>query len=356
MADSPVTQLQVGPPLPRGIRPPTPVNIRVTGIEVTQAVQVDHCGGCYGTLPSRNQLNRDQPGQATCQGVTMAQGKITVVRVYAHDDSGTLSGAIAQLDVLDDKGNRISTLSPQSSPAQLTTSSCPGICVNRPERANPGSSFNFVIPWILTNRDFLSFRATVNPPTGPSTGGLCLGCHGNVFTLYYVLFQPVSTVQIHPIPLTLGGVQTTVPASQVFAGAQTVFPVSLNIRDYDPVRPIDGLTNYNAALAVLDRGRMTTSHRANTRSECSSTAWVASRGTPSRRWTRRGGLTRRRSCPMPGDRSPPWRMSSGTGSGCSTPTPAATAPRTRTWAAWVRIPMGRLTAGGNAWNGNPNTR
>ena len=56
----------------------------------------------------------------------MAQGKITVVRVYAHDDSGTLSGATAQLDVLDDKGNRISTLSPQSSPAQLTTSSCPG--------------------------------------------------------------------------------------------------------------------------------------------------------------------------------------------------------------------------------------
>jgi hypothetical protein len=255
IAYSAATRLQVGPPLPRGILPLTSVDITVTGIEVTQAVQVDHCGGCVGTLPSRNQLSSNPPGQATYQGVTMAQGKDTVVRVYAHVASGTLSGATAQLDVLDDKGNRLATLSPDSSPAQLTTSPCRlGICVDSSERANPGSSFNFVIPWQETYRDFVSFRATVSPPRGPGKGGQCFGCRGNVFTLLFVPFQPVATVQIHPIPLTVGGVQTNVPAGQVFAGTQALFPMYLKIWNYDNVRAVDGLSNYDAALAVLDRG------------------------------------------------------------------------------------------------------
>jgi hypothetical protein len=232
-----------------------PVDLTVTGIEVTQAVQVSHCGGCLGTLPSRDQRNpKSSSGQATYQGPTMAQGKITVVRVYAHVDSGTLTGATAQLDVLDDKGNRITTLSPDSAPAALTPSNCAGVCVNGSERANPGASFNFVIPWQETYRDFISFRATVSPPTVPGKGGQCFGCRANMFTLYFVPFQPVATVQIHPIPLTVGGVQTGVPASQVFAGAQTVLPVSLNVWRYDNVRPVDGLNNSSAALAVLDRG------------------------------------------------------------------------------------------------------
>jgi hypothetical protein len=253
-AYSAAANLQVGPSLPPGIPLPKPVNVTVTGIEVTQAVQVDHCGGCVGTLPSRNQLNGNSPGQATYQGVTMAQGKVTVVRVYAHVASGTLSGATATLDLLDDKGNRLATFSPDSSPAQLTPSNCAGICVNRLERANPGSSFNFEIPWQETSRDFISFRATVTAPGGPNTGGQCFGCRGNVFTLLFVPFQPVATVQIHPIPLTIGGVQTGVPAGQVFAGAQAVFPVDFKIWNYDNVRPVDGENNSQAAINVLDRG------------------------------------------------------------------------------------------------------
>ena len=255
VAYSPTTNLQFGPPLPRGILPLKPVDLTVTGIEVTQAVQAAHCGGCLGTLPSRNQSNPNtSAGQATYQGPSMAQGKITVVRVYAHVDSGAVSGATAQLDVLDDKGNRITTLSPDSSPAQLTPSNCAGICVNSSERAKPGSSFNFLIPWQQTYRNFISFRATVSPPTGPGQGGQCFGCRSNVFTLNFVPFQPVTTVDIHPIPLTVGGVQTNVSAGQVFAGAQAVFPVSLDVWNYDNVRPVDGLNNYDAALAVLDRG------------------------------------------------------------------------------------------------------
>jgi hypothetical protein len=126
--------------------------------------------------------------------------------------------------------------------------------VNRSERANPGSSFNFEIPGQETDRDFISFRATVSPPAGRGRPGLCYGCRDNEFTLLFVPFQPVATVQIHPIPLTIGGVGTNVPAGQVFAGAQAVFPVYFKIWNYDNVRPVDGQSTGQAAVDVLDRG------------------------------------------------------------------------------------------------------
>ena len=168
---------------------PKPVSILVTGIEVTRAVQESHCGGCRGTLPSRSQSNPTKsPGRASYPteergGVPMAAGKFTVVRVYAHVTSGTLSGATAQLEVLDSSGNRISTSRPDTSPAQLVVSNCSGVCVNSSERANPGSSFNFLVPWQETYHRFLGFRATVTAPPGPNANGECLGCRGNVFTL-----------------------------------------------------------------------------------------------------------------------------------------------------------------------------
>jgi hypothetical protein len=58
-------------------------DIHVTGIEVTQGIQEESCTGCTGTLPSRDQANASTPGEADYQGVTLAAGKYTVVRVYA---------------------------------------------------------------------------------------------------------------------------------------------------------------------------------------------------------------------------------------------------------------------------------
>jgi ELWxxDGT repeat protein len=266
VAYSAAANLQVGPPLPRGL--PAPVNIIVTGIEVTQAVQNSGCAGCTGTLPSRSQSSIFTPGQATYQGVTLAAGKFTVVRVYAHyiqnGAPAPLAKARAQLEVLDSAGTRLSTPQlPDSAPAAgLTPLSC-RYCVSTAERANPDSSFNFLIPWQETAHRSLTFRATVTPPFGV---GLCGGCGANVFTLDSVPFVPTATVPIYPIPLTIGsnasncgivraiGCTTQTP-QQVFDDTTTVLPEQFQIFPWDAPLQIDGTKDACAAAAkVSERG------------------------------------------------------------------------------------------------------
>ena len=302
--------LEVGPPLPPGVKLPTLFSILVTGIEVTQAVQESHCGGCLGTLPSRNQSNPTKsPGRASYPteeqgGVPMAAGKFTVVRVYAHVTSGTLSGTTAQLEVLDSNGNRISTLSPDTSPAQLTVSNCSGVCVNASERANPGSSFNFLVPWQETYHRFLGFRATVTAPPGPNAQGQCLGCRGNVFALSSVPFLPTATVPIHPIPLTvsdgaancgssLANGCTNQTVQQVFGDTQTVLPEPLQLFPYDAPLNVAGMTACKAPPRSASAGRTTTSARAITGSACSPGARARSR-TAARWAATRSSTTERR--------------------------------------------------------------
>ena len=270
-AISPAGPLQVGPPLPRGLPWPAPVNVIVTGVEVTQAVQAFGCAGCTGSLPSRNQLNSNTPGQATYHEVTLAAGKFTVVRVYAHflGSTPTLKGATAQLEVLDSNGNRHSVLSPDSSPAALTPPPC-SYCVLPAERANPSSSFNFLVPWQETNHRALTFRATVTPPSGPltvfsGTGGQCGGCLGNTFTLSSVPFVPTVTIPIHPIPLTSGGISgpcgtplalrcTKLSPQQVFGDVDTMLPAHVQIFPYDSPLDVSGQGDCPAALSVSVRG------------------------------------------------------------------------------------------------------
>ena len=264
-AASPTAPLQTVSSLPFGIKPPAPVNIIVTGIEVTQAVQSSGCAGCLGVLPSRDQSNSNAPGQATYQGVTLAQGKFTVVRVFAHTFGGTtVSGATAQLEVLDSNGSRIALLGPDSSPPAVTPMIC-SFCVRDPERANPGSSFNFLVPWQDTNQSLLTFRATVTPPTGPFLPSQCGGCRGNVFTLQSVPFVPVATIRIHPIPLTLtiGGNCgtnnasgcTSVTPQQVFNDAETLMPYHFEILPYESPLQVDGTQDACAAAGtVSNRG------------------------------------------------------------------------------------------------------
>jgi virginiamycin B lyase len=269
VAYSAATRLQVAPPLPRGIAPPPrPVNIIVTGIEVTQAVQSSGCGGCSGTLPSRDQLDSNTPGVATYQGVTLAAGKFTVVRVFAHFLAGstpTLTGATAQLEVLDSNGSHISVLPADSSPAALTPPPC-WFCVRADERANPGSSFNFLVPWQETYHRSLTFRATVTPAAGLLKPGQCGGCLGNTFTLNSVPFVPTATIPIHPIPLTIGGTSgpcgtplalrcTRLSPDQVFADAETMMPFHFQIFPYRAPLAVDGTKNScNAAASVSIQG------------------------------------------------------------------------------------------------------
>jgi hypothetical protein len=165
----------------------------------------------------------------------MAAGKFTVVRVYAHlgqDGSATsLAGATATLEVFDSAGNRILPPPGSTQPftqdanptASLTKSPAGCLCVTLAERAQPGLSFIFVIPWQETYHRSLTFRATVVSSTGPGKPVQCGRCRGNGFTLNAVPFK------------------------------QTVMPNPLSILLWDGPLAVDGEAKSDALEAVDDR-------------------------------------------------------------------------------------------------------
>ena len=232
------------------------VDVRVTGIEVDQSIQTINCN-CFGTLPSRPDLLGKTPGQADgYEGVTMAAGKYTIVRVFAHATNLTnpaatsLRGATAPSRIFDSSEREISApLTPDISPSALTPPDC-FACVTEDERSKSTAAFLFVVPWDSTYHRSLTFRATVSPPVELSGPVQCGGCNANVFTLRGVPFASTADVELYPIPLTVGGVQTTQTVDQVFDSAQTVLPVNVNIHPYEAPLPIDSLNTTQAAAAV----------------------------------------------------------------------------------------------------------
>ena len=259
------------------------VDIHVTGIEVTQAIQSSSCSGCLGTLPGRGGGSPFAPQLAQYQGVRMAAGHFTVVRVYAgvltHRTGPAmltrLSGARASLEVLDSQGNRISLLSPDSAPAALTVPDCVP-CVSLNDRANPRVSYNFLVPWQETEHRQLSFRAVITPPTGLGlrTIAQCASCKANTFTLSGVPFVQTASVPVHPIPLTVGNVQPRFSETEVFGDAQTVLPVNVRIFPYQAPLAVDRVlslpfgvklalpVNQFTALALIS-GRSSDDHYAS---------------------------------------------------------------------------------------------
>jgi sugar lactone lactonase YvrE len=234
------------------------VDIRVTGIEVTQAIQAVTCN-CAGTLPNRADPFGKGPGRAAYEGVTMAAGKYTVVRVFAHftgvsyPTAASLRGATATLRIFDAHEREISPpLSPDISPTALRRPDCIA-CVTERERANPTAGFLFVVPWDLTYHRALSFRATVSPPVGFAARVQCGGCNANVFTLRGVPFASTADVNIYPIPLTVEGVRTSKTEDQVFDSAQTALPVNVLIHPYGAPLAVDGATPVQAAALVALR-------------------------------------------------------------------------------------------------------
>ena len=247
---------------PTPVRPKHPVilvspvfDIRVTGIEVTQGIQAVTCN-CAGTLPNRADPFAKTPGRAAYEGVTMAAGKYTVVRVFAHatgvsdPTAASLRGATATLRIFDSSEREISApLNPDISPAALTPPNCIA-CVTEGERANPTGGFLFLVPWDETYHRSLSFRATVSPPTGLAAPVQCSGCDANVFTLRGVPFASTADVNIYPIPLTVEGVRTSKSEDQVFDSAQTALPVNVLIHPYEAPLAVDGATPVQAAALV----------------------------------------------------------------------------------------------------------
>ena len=256
--------LYYGGGIPTPVRPQRPlrsvivnprVDIRVTGIEVIQSIQDIRCN-CAGTLPNRVDPFATTPGRATYQGVTMAAGKYTIVRVFAHftgidvPTATRLPGATARLRIFDSQEREISPeLTPDISPAALTPPDCLA-CVTEAERANSRAAYTFVIPWQDTYHRTLTFRATVSPAVGLTASVQCGGCNANVFTLRGVPFATTAAVPIYPIPLTVGGVATSKSENDVFDSTQTVLPVNVSIYPYEAPLAVDGMNQNQGAAAV----------------------------------------------------------------------------------------------------------
>lgn len=226
-------------------------NMRVTGIEVTQAIQQGSCTGCVGTLPSRDQGNLMAKGEAQYQGVRMAAGHWTVVRVFADYTNpgafggGPLQGVTAQLQIGGDATHKPVFFNPDSAPPSIPEAA-PGAgpSVTIGQRDDASASFNFLIPWQETERRSLSFRATVGPINAdPQQPRQCDGCNANTFDLLNVPFVRTADVPVHPYQVTINGVGTDQSETDVFGTAQTVLPVNVQIYPYGAQVPVESILN-----------------------------------------------------------------------------------------------------------------
>ena len=215
---------------PLGPTNPT-VDVRVTGIEVTQGIQRAGCAGCIGVLPSRDQTALSQPATVNYAGLTLAAGKYAVARVFADYRRGTgvtgpLRGVTARLEVLDSEGNRLSTLTPQWSPESISPAPADGLAyVSHTQHDDSRVSFNFLIPWQQTEHRALSLRAVVNPAeSGLAPIKQCLGCNGNSFTLRGIPFQRTEQIRVRPVRIRSNAIATAETVQDMFATAQELFP------------------------------------------------------------------------------------------------------------------------------------
>ena len=155
----------------QGPRNPT-VDVRVTGIEVTQGIQQLGCTGCQGVLPSRDQASLSQPATVPTAASTWPQGSsrscgsspTTCPRAAAP--AATLDGVTARLELYDSLGRRTATLTPDFAPASVPRSPADGRAeVTIARRNDARASFNFLVPWQQTEHRRLSLRAVVAPAT-----------------------------------------------------------------------------------------------------------------------------------------------------------------------------------------------
>ena len=214
-------------------------NIIVSGVEVTQGIQLNGCSGCIGSLPSRDQGNQTRRAKVRYQGLRMAQNKITYVRVFAdytrpRAGGPPLRNPNARLEVYDASGKHVWTALPASKPASLERVGGDGrIAVNGFRRVFPSASFNFALPAGLMRSNRFSFRAIVAPPNAdPETPQNCTGCEGNIFDLEDVPFKETRRLEIKPVRFRINGSEPSASESEVFGTSQTLMPLDVDIAGY----------------------------------------------------------------------------------------------------------------------------
>jgi hypothetical protein len=210
------------------------IDARATAVEVTQGIQ-------QMTIPTRSPNGLQ--GALTYQGVGLAEGRTTVVRIYANlrkalppavlrgglAGRGQAAPAMTLRGFRDGKPLGGGALLPDAYPTPLP--------VGRPDevtaaqRNSPRGAYTFSLPWQWAYGN-VTLVAEINPQGLTPALAECRLCRfDNVIRLGGLHFQPTTRVRIRPVEIQIGG---TRPAGApnfepVFAGVRAVTPFPFDI-------------------------------------------------------------------------------------------------------------------------------
>jgi len=204
---------------------------RITGIEVSQGIQTI---GAATSLPARNPADPAAP--VRYEGVRLAGGRPTVVRVFANLRFGPSEGVLTYCRLRGFANGRELPLSPLNPDAADTLS--PGPRTIRPgsfdfvdtaARAKPEGAFTFTLPREGWRGGTITLQAEIQPREGRAlaecTDPIC-GIN-NTFVLSDVPFTVSGALTVLPIVLRVRGVPDPADPWTVLAATRTVTPYGL---------------------------------------------------------------------------------------------------------------------------------
>ena len=220
------------------------VDVRPSNIEVIQAVQTD--------LPKVEPLSFEGPHSAVYNGVRLAAGKATFVRVWAEarfdDQVRALEGIRMQLAGFRGGVSLGDPVSALSGPTRLDPAGSVPSDVTLARRADPALSWVFALPsnWLSGE---ISLEAIFNPPGfADNTVSECAGCDANNrLRLDGVAFTPMRTVTITPVEEVWrdgsGALMRPLGVQLAFDAVRATSPFPLNIRPYQAQIDITEINN-----------------------------------------------------------------------------------------------------------------
>lgn len=176
------------------------VDLRVTGIEVTQGVQ-------YYNLPAKGS---DLTAPVPYNGVSLAAGGKTVVRVFANaryaPPGADPRAEVSLYGTRDGAPLPGSPLTPDYGPASLKVSSAD--TVDDASRGDPNGAFTFTLPASWTSGTITLTARIVPAATGLMPVSVCSDAYcdaDSTFTLTSIPFTPTGSVSVLPIALAVNG-------------------------------------------------------------------------------------------------------------------------------------------------------
>src|SRR5581483_9812313 len=218
----------------------TLIDVGVAAIELNQAVQT-------GTIPTRSGA-LGASNAVSYKGVTLAEYKTTVIRVYATarralppGESGAPATPTMTLRIVRN-GKEIGPLLPDFQPSSLPVG--PPTSVSFADRTSQTSAYEFTLPWQEATGT-ISRVAAINPLGLEPSIDECRICRDDTaLRLDDIVFQPTTREAVYPVELTING---KLPAfsdpEKAFAATRAVTPFPIDVHPYGAVIDVSDWAN-----------------------------------------------------------------------------------------------------------------